>query len=191
MLAIPDHAVKILRIPEMIMFAAVRELNQHFIDQWWECNTGFPDLDSHYTAQVQARNEKNLLRFLDQVEHMLSNPPRSREEGQSVKLRLGVDLRCLAAEVLDLTETQLDLLPADAFSSVAEEFVRKARLFDPKLSMEDIYQAERNAWTAHGLQWLLGKPVALSPSIFAYSLLYPYTDNFLDDPRISSVAKKN
>jgi hypothetical protein len=183
-------AIEILHTPEMMMFAAVRELNQHFIDLWWECDTVFPNLDSHYTAQVQARNEKSLLRFLDQVEHMLSNPPRSRDEAQSFKLRLGAGFRCLAEEVLELTETQLDLLPADAFSNVAEEFVRKARLFDPKLSMEDIYQAERNAWTAHGLQWLLGRPVELSPSIFAYSLLYPYTDNTLDDPGISSAAKQ-
>ena len=172
------------------MFPAIRELNQHFVDLWWESNTSFPDLDSSYTAQTQARNEKSLLRFLDKVEHMLASPPRSREEAQSVKLRLGAELRCLAEEVLDLTETQLDLLPADAFSSVAEEFVRRARLFDSQLSMEDIYQAERNAWTAHGLQWLLGRPVELSPSIFAYSLLYPYTDNYLDDPGITGAAKR-
>ena len=172
------------------MFAAVQELNQHFVDLWWECNTGFPDLDSRYTPDVQARNEKSLLHFLDQVEHMLANPPRSREEAQAVKLRLGLASRSLAEEVLDLTETQLDLLPTDAFSTVAEEFVRSARAFDPKLSMEDIYQAERNAWTAHGLQWLLGRPVELSPSIFAYSLLYPYTDNYLDDPEIASADKQ-
>ena len=137
------------------MFAAVREINQHYVDLWWKCDTGFPDLDLHYTTQVQACNEKSLLRFLNQVEHVLSNPPHSRQEAQSVKLRLGAALRCLAEEILDLTETQLDPLPADAFSNVAEEFVRQARLFDPKLGMEDIYQAERNAWTAHGLQWLL------------------------------------
>src|SRR5204862_297201 len=111
-------------------------------------------------------------------------------EAQAVKLRLGAAFRCLAQEILDLPEAQLDLLPADAFSNVAEEFVRKARYFDPKLTMDDIYQAERNAWTAHGLQWLLGRPVELSPSIFAYSLLYPYTDNTLDDPGIAGAAKQ-
>jgi hypothetical protein len=57
------------------------------------------------------------------------------------------------------------------------------------LSGQDIYQAGRNAWTAHGLQWLLGMPVELTPSILAYSLLYPYTDNYLDDPRIDITTK--
>jgi hypothetical protein len=32
-------------------------------------------------------------------------------------------------------------------------------------------------------------PIELTPSVFAYSLLYPYTDNYLDDPGISSKSK--
>jgi hypothetical protein len=65
-----------------------------------------------------------------------------------------------------------------------------ARAFDPRLSGEDIYQAGRNAWTANGLQWLMGWPVQITPSILAYSLLYPYTDNYLDDPAIPVTTKR-
>jgi hypothetical protein len=36
---------------------------------------------------------------------------------------------------------------------------------------------------------LFGKPLHLTPSIFAYSLLYPYSDNYLDDPAVSSGSK--
>jgi hypothetical protein len=172
------------------MLAAVRELNQYFIDLWWEGNTNFPDLEIRYTAQAQTQNEKSLLQFLDQVEQMLSNPPRNRDDAQSAKLHLGAACRCLAEEALGISGTQLDLLPSDVFSDVTEDFLRKARAFDAKLGMEDIYQAERNAWTAHALQWLLGHPVQLSPAIFAYSMLYPYTDNYLDDPKISSKNKR-
>lgn len=172
------------------MFAAVREFNQHFVDLWWEGNADFPELGTLYTAQAQTQNESSLLRFLNQVEHILSNPPRSREEAQVARLRIGAAFRCLAEDALGLAGSQLDLLPTEAFSNVAEEFARKARAFDPRLRMEDIYQASRNAWTAHGLQWLLGRPVQLTPSIFAYSLLYPYTDNYLDDPQIASLTKR-
>jgi len=168
------------------MFADVHELNQHFVDIWREGNTGFPDLGPPYTAQAQTQNEAALLRFLDQVEQVLAHPPRSREEAQAVQLRLGAGIRCLAEEVLGIQGTQLDLFPSQAFSDVSEEFVRKARLFDSRLSAEELYQAERNAWTAHGLQWLLGLPVQLTPAILALSLLYPYTDNTLDDPAIAA-----
>jgi len=172
------------------MFAPVRELNQHFIDLWWECDTSLPDLGPGYTARAQIENEENLLRFLKQVDHLLSNPLHSREEAQRAQSRLGAAFRCLAEETLGFTAAQLDLLPSQAFSSASEEFVREARAFDPGLSGEDIYQAGRNAWTAHGLQWLLRLPVQLTPSILAYSLLYPYSDNYLDNPDIEVAAKR-
>jgi hypothetical protein len=35
----------------------------------------------------------------------------------------------------------------------------------------------------------MGLPMQLTPSIFAYSMLYPYTDNLIDDPLISNVEK--
>ena len=171
------------------MSATVQELNQHFIDRWWDCAAGLPDLGPLYTAHAQTQNEKGLLQFLDQVNRLLANPPRSRGEVQAVQAHLGATFRSLAEESLGFTAAQLDLLPSQAFSDVSENFVRMARAFDSNLSAEDIYQAGRNAWTANGLQWLLGVPVQITPSIFAYSLLYPYTDNYLDDPTISVATK--
>jgi hypothetical protein len=159
---------------------------------WWDCETGdarLPDLGPLYSAQAQTENEKDLLEFLDQVDRLLSNPPHSRREVQAAQARLGMAFRSIAEESLGFTAAQLDLLPSQAFSEVSEEFVRRARAFDPGLSGEDIYQAGRNAWTANGLQWLLGVPVQNTPSIFAYSLLYPYTDNYLDDPAITLTTK--
>jgi hypothetical protein len=173
----------------MMMSTTVREFNQHFIDLWWECDTGLPDLGLLYTPHAQIENEKQLLRFLDQVDQMFSNPPRSRAGGQALKVQMAAAFRDFAEETLGVTAGQLNLLPSQAFSDVSEEFVRMARAFDPKLSAEDIYQAARNAWTANGLQWLLGMPVQTTPSIFAYSLLYPYTDNYLDDMSIDVAAK--
>jgi hypothetical protein len=130
-----------------------------------------------------------LLRFLNQVDQLLSHPPRGREEARAAQNRLGAAFRSLAEEAVGFTAAQLEGLPSQAFSEASEEFVRRARAFDRGLSGEDIYQAGRNAWTAHGLQWLLHMPVQLTPSILGYSLLYPYTDNFLDDPEIPAAAK--
>lgn len=171
------------------MSATVQELNRYFLDLWGESQTSFPDLGPFYTAQTQSQNEKGLLQFLDQVEPILANPPRSREDAQSAKSRLGAAGRRLAGKTLGLTAQQLGLLPSQEFSNASEEFVRKARAFDPRLGLEEIYQAGRNAWTAYGLQWLLGLPVQLTPSLFAYSMLYPYTDNYLDDPEIPRGTK--
>jgi hypothetical protein len=171
------------------MSATIHELNQHFIDLWWACDTGLPDLCPPYTSHAQAQNEKQLGGILTQVERMLSDPPRSREEARALQVCMAAAFRCLAEEALGFSVVQLDGLPSQAFSDVSEEFVRMARAFDPSLSLQDIYQAGRNAWTANGLQWLLGLPVQNTPAIFAYSLLYPYTDNYLDDPAIPASSK--
>src|ERR1043165_3503418 len=173
----------------MIMSATVREMNRYFIELWWKCDTSLPDLGPRYTAEIHAQNEKRLLRFLNKTDRMLSNPPHSREEAQAMQAHLGEEFKSLAEETLGFRAGQFDLLPSQAFSNASEEFVRRARAFDSKLSGEDIYQAGRNAWTANGLQWLLGLPVEVTPSILAYSLLYPYTDNYLDDPTVPVATK--
>jgi hypothetical protein len=69
------------------------------------------------------------------------------------------------------------------------DFANMARSFDPLISAEDIYQAGRNVMSANLIQLIIGLPVEVTPSIFAYSMLYPYTDNYLDDPAISHVTK--
>jgi hypothetical protein len=176
----------------MEISATVWKLNQHFIEAWRACDAcdaSLPDLGLLYHPRIQAQNEKTLLHFLEQVDRMLTNPPRSRDEVQVVRVRLAAAFRLLAEEALGFTAEQLDPLPSQAFSDVSEEFVRRARAFDAKLSGEDIYQAGRNAWTAHGLQWLLNLDVQLTSSILAYSLLYPYTDNYLDDPDVPGSTK--
>ena len=174
------------------MPATVRELNQYFVNLWWEGNTNdarLPDLGPTYTAHAQTDNEKRLLGFLAQVEQVLASPPRSREELLMHRAPLGAAFRTLAEEALGFHAAQLEGLPSQAFSDASEGFVQGARLFDPHLRAQDIYQAGRNAWTAFGLQWLLCIAVELTPSILAYSLLYPYTDNYLDDPYVSASSK--
>jgi hypothetical protein len=37
----------------------------------------------------------------------------------------------------------------------------------------------------------LEKPVEITPSVFAYSMIYPYSDNLLDDPAISAAEKRD
>ena len=53
-----------------------------------------------------------------------------------------------------------------------------------------LFQALRNVWIANSLQMLFSLRLSLSPSLFAYSMLYPLTDNLLDDPLLSSRHKQ-
>jgi hypothetical protein len=82
------------------------------------------------------------------------------------------------------------ILFGDAFFAASRTFARDARAFDPRLSLDDLWQALRNVWIGNSLQMLLDLEVTLNPGLFAYSLLYPLTDNLLDDPRLSASAKR-
>lgn len=94
-----------------------------------------------------------------------------------------------SAEALDLPADAIQML-TEGFLPVGTGLARWARSFDPDLGRADIVQACRNAWTACGLQPLFGEETELTPSILGYSLLYPYTDNYLDQPAITADAKR-
>lgn len=56
---------------------------------------------------------------------------------------------------------------------------------------EELLQAGRNVWTCFGLQMILYQQnVTMSDAYLGYSLLYPYTDNYLDDDTITPNDKK-
>jgi hypothetical protein len=78
---------------------------------------------------------------------------------------------------------------SDEMIDVTRSFVRMAREFDAGLSFTSIFQACRNVWIMNGFQLIMGIPMKVTPSVFAYSMLYPYTDNMIDDPLISKLEK--
>ena len=49
------------------------------------------------------------------------------------------------------------------------------------MTLQEIGQAMRNVWIMNISQVLLNVEVKFTNAIFAYSMLYPYTDNILDD----------
>lgn len=70
-------------------------------------------------------------------------------------------------------------------------FFSSARSHDSSLEFTDLFQAVRNVWIMNSLQLLFDIPIRMTPSIFSYSMLYPYTDNYLDDPCISLEEKRH
>jgi hypothetical protein len=118
----------------------------------------------------------------------VSRAPRTRAARLERQNRIVASFARFSATALDLDEKTIKLL-TDDFLPVGTRLARWARQFDPSLGMADIIQACRNAWTACGLQPLLGERVGITPSILGYSLLYPYSDNYLDREDISAEAK--
>ncbi|MCD4712365.1 MAG: class 1 isoprenoid biosynthesis enzyme [Clostridiales bacterium] len=70
-----------------------------------------------------------------------------------------------------------------------EEFVNRVKSGWPEMSDDNIFQALRNVWIMNLIQVIAEKPVELTDSMFAYSMLYPLTDNIMDHKNISKVQK--
>lgn len=155
----------------------------------WNGGAGPSELGGvHYTVQEQQRREKAYDDAFHAVERELKRTPRSPTEQLQTRERITAAFARFSAVALGLEPDAIDLLTHD-FLPVGTKLAGWARRFDPTLRMPDIVQACRNAWTACGLQPLLGDAIAITPSILGYSLLYPYSDNYLDRVDISREAK--
>lgn len=156
---------------------------------WNGCAGMVPDRGPQYGVAEQQRREREYDRALAEVEGEAKRTPRTRAERLAAQDRITASFARFSAAALDLQGGAVELL-TDEFLPVGTRLARWARQFDANLSMPDIVQACRNAWTACGLQPLLGEGIALTPSILGYSLLYPYTDNFLDRTDVSGAEKR-
>jgi hypothetical protein len=141
-----------------------------------------------YSPGEQQKRETAYDQGLQAVEQEAKKNPRTKAERVKTQDRILESFARFSAIALDLEEEAVKLL-TDDFLPVGTKLAGWARRFDPSLGMADIIQACRNAWTACGLQPLLGERIGITPSILGYSLLYPYSDNYLDHEDISSEAK--
>lgn len=168
----------------------IQNYSEYYTAVWQNCSTRIPSFAERYAEKQKLRKEEQLDRFIKMIQSL-------RGKNYSVK-KVKFDeekffrkTRLLFAEGFGFGEGELDLMFSDALIGLTKSFVRQAHEFDPKLQFSEIYQACRNVWIMNGLQLILGLPVRLTPSIFAYSMLYPYTDNLIDNPDVSVIEKWN
>ncbi|HTW82231.1 MAG TPA: hypothetical protein VME23_21980 [Terracidiphilus sp.] len=156
----------------------------------WRACAGLPlPPATRYTPRDQHRREAEYDRAMHAVERESEAVRHSRAGRLAAQERILKVFSEFATVALSLPADAVDLITG-IFLPAGAEFTRRSRRFDPGLTMASIIQACRNAWTVCGLQPLLGEPARITPSITGYSLLYPYTDNFLDAEGESPAAKR-
>lgn len=161
----------------------------NYSKMWEACSDRFPDFSKTYSNSIQLQKEQNLDQYLKTLKSYKSVRNKNFQITPETESAILQNTRNFFRNGLDFEDNQLELMFSDGMVDLTRTFVRQARIFDPELSFHDIFQACRNAWIMHGLQFILGIPMELTPAIFAYSLLYPYTDNLIDNPDISDSEK--
>ena len=158
------------------------------MEEWNRCALPSLPPSVRYTRREQRAHEKAYDKGLRAVQREGRRIPRNAAERLLMQQRIVALFPRFASVALGLEGDETGLI-TDRFLPMGTELARWTRSFDSSLSNADTIQACRNAWTCCGLQALLGKPMELTPSILAYSLLYPYSDNYLDRPGLSTADK--
>lgn len=171
------------------MSALVTRLLRESTDLWWDSDSDDMSLGPKYTRRQQQAREAELERFLGTVTAEVERPPQDTDERRAVQDRVLAAFGAFAQAGLGWERRHVDLLLGGGYVLAGSAFGQRARHFDPEVSGSDIFQASRNMWTMCGLQTLMGLPVRVTRSVFAYSMLYPYSDNYLDDPTVPASTK--
>jgi hypothetical protein len=167
----------------------INQYVEEFTNLWNSSSVSFPDLGEEISMPEKIKREEGMEQF---SKTMRNNADLKNIHGsgkkvlvQQFKQNMGVFFQ----NSFNFKADEISILSDKGFTKVTREFMKMARRFDPKVKMEDIFQASRNLWILNSLQIMMNEPVKVSPSTFAYSMLYPYTDNYLDDPSVSHTEK--
>jgi len=168
---------------------SVRQFIDHFDQMWKDSPTHFPVFQKEYSVVEKLQREQDYERFQLKVKEL-----QNRKKLQKVRKDPGSSFfpmfKAFLETVFDFEKDHLQVILSDEFKNVSKDFFYKAREFGPELSPENIYQGLRNVWIMNGIQLMMNIPVKITPSVFAYSMIYPYSDNLLDDPSLSSAEKE-
>jgi hypothetical protein len=167
---------------------ALDQLRDTFVSIWHTAQLTGDDAWRVYLPGEQREGEGRLQAFVDLL---CGEARRAREQetlNPEAQERLLEGFVAFVSPTLGWDRSLLEEL-LDEFPAAIDAFRLEARRFDPSLSAGDIYQGARNAITMLCLQRLLGVPVVVTPAVVGYSLLYPYTDNFLDDQSVGPGSK--
>lgn len=157
-----------------------------FTAKWYNTENVPFRFDNIYS---KAQQKQRYLSFKGQIDEGLTSlsPTFSAADLTDEMVQKGIRT---ASEFLQIDEAVCRSLMSREYAQVTEAFIGQTRTLFPEMDSQSIFQALRNVWIMVSIQILLGKPVKLTPSLFAYSMLYPLTDNLLDDPKLSREDKQ-
>lgn len=158
-----------------------------FIRMWNESSSSFPIGLPFFDVSEKKLKEIQFEYFQEKLnaELKVSTRPATKDNGHLIDL-----LSAFFSNIAGYPESLIEVMFSEGMIESTSSFIHTAREFDHEISFADLFQAIRNVWIMNGLQFVMDSKVHLTPPIYAYSMLYPYTDNYLDDPSVSYQEKQ-
>lgn len=174
---------------ELKVSKQVSKLTDMYSKLWWSINIEFPTLPQETNYWHKKDQEKETDKFINKFFKEIEQFPTEERERKKLKQSVQVIIDSFTNKSDLISHKDKEILFKDDLILVTESFIDEVKNFNPDIKNEDIGQAIRNVWIMNLIQLLLCKKPQLTPSIFGYSMLYPYTDNYLDDTKISKEEK--
>lgn len=164
-------------------------------DAWRQAPETEPDFLEVYSAAAQEEKEKAVSRAVEKGKAGLGEYPQSffavRKRKRWKKRMERLLGQFLQEDALLNTQDAIGGEELGEFQDGIKEFLREVRKFDRKLALEDMGQALRNYVVYAVFRVLNGRKPQCRPAAFGYSMLYPYTDNYIDSPERTRQEKEH
>jgi len=168
----------------------IKVLKNLYREIWWSMPTCV-DIPLEANGYIKKRKyEKKFDKFIDEFIEIIEMFPLEEENRKMWKKNSNSYLEnmILGEELFKLGT--IDAKMKDQFFASTKVFINQCKAFDRKMNYEDIGQAMRNVWIVSILQKMKDIDISFNMAVFGYSMLYPYTDNYLDNIDISIEEKK-
>lgn len=100
------------------------------------------------------------------------------------------NLLTLVSLWLDLDAKAMNQRVIGDYIKTTESFIQRVKNKWPEMDEDSIFQALRNVWIMNLIQVMANNPIELTDAMFAYSMLYPLTDNLMDSTSLSLQDKQ-
>jgi hypothetical protein len=177
--------------PDPCFWRRLETLQEKYQLLWDRTAEAWPVLGDRTSRLTRYANYRHCRQIVDLLADEMQMIPETGPERSGWRRRIERQIHDFGEQRFGWPEGYRNLLVSEEFCDSTTRFARWATDFDREISGPDMAQALRNVWIANSLQMLLDREVSLTPAVFAYSMLYPYTDNFLDDPCISPDRKRS
>lgn len=151
----------------------------------WECT-----MDHDWPVSMPRKTKAAQIKTLQQCHVRNKQVKQLRKQGdtEEVKMKIRKINRKTAGAVNNVKNTTFATLSDRLLFDQTRRFSKQAH--DLNVEKMAIYQAGRNAWTCFALQVIYdSKDADCHDGVFGYSMLYPFTDNYLDDPKVDLFEK--
>lgn len=158
---------------------------------WLATDSTFPAFLNEIPEERKLRNERYLsstrIKLQQSMNHMPKVPWKRKEWAHTLSTLVE---SVLNQETIINIHSSMEPIELTRFQDELKEFMRHVRTFAPELSFDETGQALRNYIVYAMFKKIHKDDFGFSKAAFGYSMLYPFTDNYIDSKDTTPAEKK-